>query len=474
MAMTNSKVYNAYSQKKKNSLSPYLEAGNSAMGGSTTSSNTQSTGGSTRLYNAYAGAGTQPKATTKVARAYSMNSSPADTAYRSAASPTNEYQQGEILRKSVESGNANNTQPQSALTGAGPAGTALSANTAGEGNKSNTGAAAITSTPNTPLYSAYNPKTAVADTSAAGAQNTALYRAYGSQNGSYSGQRQSALRQAENNYNKLLNYLPEYQELMGMRGLGISNQALMNAYGKYQQSVSDINSQYDALEKEYALQQDALAKEELVTQIENANTVYVNLSDYITSAGNNFTLEGYNRFKQGLLEAGYTQQEIDAAEKMLQQSDLDFMNKQISTQEALSSNPNIIGTGIALDTAKEEDFGKYADTGKEGSGQYQLVQDILTAARSGKIPDGSIIDFNYGKHAAEKFFVYYDGYFFEINPSSVNPKKDKIIGRGRNGDNYTYQPPEIYVEDFELLSPIEQYRLREEALQSAQKTAKKD
>ena len=162
---------------------------------------------------------------------------------------------------------------------------------------------------------------------------TALQKAYQtnstSGSGYYSSERQNALNQAETSYNKLLNYLPEYQELMGMRGLGISNQALMNAYGKYQQSVSDINSQYDALEKEYALQQDALAKEELETQMARATYARDDLQAYITSAGDNFTQEGYNRFKQGLLEAGYTQQEIDAAEKMLSQSELNKIEQSL-------------------------------------------------------------------------------------------------------------------------------------------------
>lgn len=383
MAMTNSKVYNAYSQKKKNSLSPYLEAGNSAMGGSTTSSNTQSTGGGTRLYNAYAGAGTQPKATTKVARAYSMNSSPADTAYRSAASPTNEYQQGEILRKSVESGNANNTQPQSALTGAGPAG-------------------------------------------------TALYRAYGSQNGSYSGQRQSALRQAENNYNKLLNYLPEYNELMGMRGLGVSEQALLNAQNNYMQNVADINAQYDELEQAYR-----------DTQISNINNLSGELSDYIQSAGDNFTQEGYDRFKQGLLQAGYTEQEMAAAESLLQQADWAIIdnynaNKNTANQGTNTMTPSaslkasygITGDGFLASTAKEELFGNYYDTGKEGTKQYQLVQDILKAAREGRIPNGTYIAPNYG-WGSNTFYVYLNGYFYPTKDPHL--AANYIIGRGGNG-----------------------------------------
>ena len=120
MPTTNSAVYNAYGKKKRNSLAPYLDAGNSSVSGNMQLTTPQPTGGNTRLYNAYAGTGTQPKATTKVARAYSSAVTPADTAYRSATSPAAanptqaQYQPGEILRRSAANGNANNTQPAAA------------------------------------------------------------------------------------------------------------------------------------------------------------------------------------------------------------------------------------------------------------------------------------------------------------------------------------------------------------------------
>lgn len=299
-------------------------------------------------------------------------------------------------------------------------------------------------------------------------QNTntpTLQQAYGntgSYSGSYGSARQNALNQAEASYNKLLNYLPEYMELLGMGGLGVSNQALLNAYGTYQQNVNDINAQYDELERAYRDQ-----------QITNASNVYENLNYYITNAGDNFTQDGYEKFKQGLLEAGYTEQEIAAGEKLLQQSDLAIVNKAINEAEALSNNSNIIGSGISQETTNDADFGSYFDTGKEGTKQYQLVQDILTAARSGKIENGTIVDFNYGNHANEKFFVYYNGYFYEVNPSSVDPKTDKIIGRGRNNNYSTYESPYMSKEDFSLLSPDEQYRIIQEEQRKKEQASKK-
>ena len=244
-----------------------------------------------------------------------------------------------------------------------------------------------------------------------------LQQAYGnsSYNGSYSTARQNALNQAEASYNKLLNYLPEYMELMGMDGLGVSNQALLNAYGTYQQNVNNINAQYDELERAY-----------LDQQITNANNVYLNLQDYIANARDNFTQEGYEKFKQGLLEAGYTQQEISAGEKLLQQSDLAIIeNAKIQQNSILSDNLKkqykIDGEGILASTATEENFGKYYDTGKKGTNQYNLVQDILIAAKEGRIPNGSYINFNYGAGKAD-IYVYYNGYFYPTNYKSQELK----------------------------------------------------
>lgn len=254
------------------------------------------------------------------------------------------------------------------------------------------------------------------------AQNTALLSAYGSsQNGAYSAQRQNAIDQATSNYNKLLNYLPEYLDIMGMRGLGVSEQAYLNAAKDYQQGVADINASYDELERAYRDQ-----------QISNINTLSGELSAYIAEAGDAFSTEGYDRFKQGLLQAGYTEQEIAAAENLLSLNNQNQINSTKNMEALKAINPAVTGQGISAATATETDFGSYYDTGKKGTGQYQLVQDILTAARSGRISNGSIVDFNYGNHAEEKFFVYYNGYFYPIDAATVNPNTDVIIGRGRN------------------------------------------
>ncbi len=417
MPTTNSAVYNAYGKKKRNSLAPYLDAGNSSASGNMQLTTPQPTGGNTRLYNAYAGAGTQPKATTKVARAYSSAVTPADTAYRNATSPTAanptqaQYQPGEILRRSAANGNANNAQP-----------------------------AAAASADQTGVVSA--PAAQSTGAAQTGGQ-TALQRAYGSQNSSgntYGADRQNAINAATASYNKLLNYLPEYNELMGMRGLGVSEQALLNAQRDYAQNIADINATYDEMEQAYR-----------DTQISNVNTLSAELSAYINDAGENFTQEGYERFKQGMLQAGYTAEELAAAENLLTQADLDSMQNALDAAitDEIKNSLSISGDGVLASTATEQMFGDYYDSGKKGSKQYNLVQDILKAGREGRIPNGTYFDFNYGSGPADDpLFVYYNGYFY---PTSYNAMRHPgiddtaIVGRGSwwDGKNDYIDPNDL-------------------------------
>ena len=404
MPTTNSAVYNAYGKKKRNSLAPYLDAGNSSASGNMQLTTPQPTGGSTRLYNAYAGAGTQPKATTKVARAYSSAVTPADTAYRNATSPTAanptqaQYQPGEILRRSAANGNANNAQPAAAAadqTGVVSAPAAQSTGAAQTGGQ------------------------------------TALQRAYGSQNSSgntYGADRQNAINAATASYNKLLNYLPEYNELMGMRGLGVSEQALLNAQRDYAQNIADINATYDEMEQAYR-----------DTQISNVNTLSAELSAYINDAGENFTQEGYERFKQGMLQAGYTAEELAAAENLLTQADLDSMQNALDVasgvmNSAMRERYRISGSG--LDTTIGEDgqegddwrtrFGAFAGSLVDGK-QNALVKDILNAAQQGRISNGTFVNFNYGGGDGG-IYVYINGLFY---PTSYSEEEiTSIVGRG--------------------------------------------
>lgn len=385
MPTNNNRLYEAYSQKKKNPLTPYMEAGTGSTSGNVMGATVQPTGGVTKLSRAYAApaavsvrqAPAQAAGQTALSRAYSRAATPtAGAAYTPGGQ---QARPGAVLRQSaVENGGA------------------------------------------------------AADTGAETQGQTSLQRAYGSQNnGAYSAQRQRALNQAAASYNKLLNYLPEYNQIMGLDGLGVSEQALLNAQSDYAKSIADINTSYDELEQAYR-----------DTRISNAANVQAELASYINGAGDSFTQEGYERFKQGLLDAGYTAQEIAAGEGLLQQSDLEIMQNandsssenhgQPSISDEQKETYGITGDGIYARTASEIDFGNYVDTGKEGSKQYQLVQDILTAAEEGRIENGTYVCFNYGAGAGRQgtVYVYFDGYFYPtMYPTRRPPDGSEIVGR---------------------------------------------
>lgn len=381
---TFNRARDAYSTKKKNSLSPYLTSGMSQSQGTSQPRQAQ-----TMPFDASdTAAASQPSGgQSAVSRAYSRATTPA-----SPASPQ-QYEPGSILRESAASANTSNT--------------------------ANAGSA-ITSTPNTPLYSAYNAQATPSVSTPAGAQNSAVYRAYsaqstpqtteaetpassavysaygtqnGQQNGAYSAQRQNAINQATANYNKLLNYLPEYLDIMGMRGLGVSEQALLNAASDYQQGISDINSSYDELERAYRDQ-----------QIANASTVYANLSEYITGAGDNFTQEEYDRFKQGLLQAGYTEQEIAAGENMLQQSDLDVID---SAQKTLNIS-------LYDNSGKRFDGNISFDNAVEVPANQQAQYAQIAERKGVKAEEGVAVN------VLNTVLFYHDGKWYVIELNDVN------------------------------------------------------
>lgn len=381
---TFNRVRDAYSTKKKNSLSPYLTSGMSQSQGTSQPRQAQ-----TMPFDASdTAAASQPSGgQSSVSRAYSRATTPA-----SPASPQ-QYEPGSILRESAASANTSNT--------------------------ANAGSA-ITSTPNTPLYSAYNAQATPSVSTPAGAQNSAVYRAYsaqstpqttetetpapsavysaygtqnGQQNGAYSAQRQNAINQATANYNKLLNYLPEYLDVMGMRGLGVSEQALLNAASDYQQGIADINASYDELERAYRDQ-----------QIANASTVYANLSEYITGAGDNFTQEEYDRFKQGLLQAGYTEQEIAAGENMLQQSDLDVID---SAQKTLNIS-------LYDNSGKRFDGNISFDNAVEVPANQQAQYAQIAERKGVKAEEGVAVN------VLNTVLFYHDGKWYVIELNDVN------------------------------------------------------
>ena len=114
-----------------------------------------------------------------------------------------------------------------------------------------------------------------------------------------------------------------------MRGLGVSNQALSNAYGTYQQNVNDINAQYDELERaNKAEYRDAI------------NALSGELSAYLAEVGNNFNIEDYNARKQAYINSGmYTAEELAAAEALMTDAEKNIIKGKESSQASDFTTP---------------------------------------------------------------------------------------------------------------------------------------
>lgn len=77
--------------------------------------------------------------------------------------------------------------------------------------------------------------------------------------------------------------------------------------------------------------------------------------------------------------------------------------------------------GISAFSAKPDEFGKFWDYNKPGSKQYKHVEQILSYAKEGKIPDGTLISFNYGAVGADLgVYVYIQDRFYKVPNSGFN------------------------------------------------------
>ncbi len=89
--------------------------------------------------------------------------------------------------------------------------------------------------------------------------------------------------------------------------------------------------------------------------------------------------------------------------------------------------------GLSAETVREEDFGKFVDTGKKDSKQSKYVNAIIQAGKDGFIPDGTIINFNYGFGVIHNY-EYKNGAWYKAsrqpNKKTYNEKNiETLIGK---------------------------------------------
>lgn len=127
----------------------------------------------------------------------------------------------------------------------------------------------------------------------------------------------------------------------------------------------------------------------------------------------------------------------------------------IEKAKSFDSAVNISDKGKIVDpnarTYTSKDFGKFNDTGKEGSGQENLISAIVSDAKAGKIKDGQIVLVNYGKNEGEtEAFMYVSGKFVKVGDlkrvHGLDTDKDIYVPSG-------YEVSAKYKDDETLTTP---------------------
>lgn len=114
-------------------------------------------------------------------------------------------------------------------------------------------------------------------------------------------------------------------------------------------------------------------------------------------------------------------------------------NMVYETEYTANDPPPIIDVNAASVTS----FGNFTGV-NEGGKQDNWVNKIIESAKAGKIPDGTYINMNYGKHDSGKkgWYIYSDGKFTRIS-GETEVGDNKLYQYVKKGGNYTYIPAEV-------------------------------
>ena len=131
-------------------------------------------------------------------------------------------------------------------------------------------------------------------------------------------------------------------------------------------------------------------------------------------------------------------------EKNYSTLDLENMAQKYNWSVDPSTAINVKRDGFSSDM-----FGKYQDTGKEGSGQEKYLDKIVTAAKLNKIDPGKIVVVNYGKNdgALDVFLHLGDGIFVRCD-KDLSDSGEERYNELWIPDGYTWNGYEIRKESY--------------------------
>ena len=286
---------------------------------------------------------------------------------------------------------------------------------------------------------------------------------------------QTEQRTAYFNNEKLMKYLPNSLKVQGLQGnVGAVNQAYIDANNSYQTNLNALTQNYNQtktnmlndyntnvlkidesvrqeqnqnnkywqdVQNALDAEQRANTREDKLIADENAREDSANLLNYASQLIGDFAstltpdengkysaediqkiksfveennlYEGLSDNDKNMLDmalAGYIQ--MDESEQNKRNEEL----KDSSAKDVAVSNFGVSedAEGINNSTADVYSFGKFAGTGKGDSGQDLMVKSLLKSAKSGKIKNGTVVDFNYGAGSANNY-IFIDGYWFKTD-----------------------------------------------------------
>lgn len=270
-------------------------------------------------------------------------------------------------------------------------------------------------------------------------------------------------RQAYFNQQKILKYLPNNLKANGLQNnIGATSQAYLDANNNYMNQLAQINQNYNqnknTLSDIYNTNKNTLTdtynRDILGFARESAENLENVYKPNIAERASYFNLNEYGKFNQEDIDKLYDY--VDKEATLLSESDKDALrayianNYQVASQDEINDytwkNRLVTNYGVSTDDTGIDNsiagvlsFGKFNDTGKgskNGAKQDPYVLSILEKARKGEVPNGTIVNMNYGKGTPANF-VYYNGKWYKTNNSATYTYKDWESGKSFNSGSDT-------------------------------------
>lgn len=297
---------------------------------------------------------------------------------------------------------------------------------------------------------------------------------------------QTDQRTAYFNNEKLMKYLPNELKVQGIQGnVGANNQAYIDANNNYQTNLNaltqnynqtktnmlndyntnvlkidesvrqeqnennrywqDIQNSLDAEQRANDRDDELIAKEENINNSANQLSTAIGLiGDFASTLTPNengeYSAEDIQKIKDFIEQHGLYDGLTESDKKLLDmalagyiqmdetaQSEYDANKQATSAKDTAVNQYGVSNDAEQINSANADvySFGKHNGTGK-GTEQDSYVNDILSLANNGQIPNGTVIDFNYGAGKSANY-IFIDGHWFKTDKKADYDNKNYSV-----------------------------------------------